>query len=372
MGDIRYRLYLDNAPATREQLDQIDEISVQQTVDTVWEARLLIPIFTDDRGVWSGADTTFAASFGRVRVEIDAGDGVFVPLIDGPIVGSDQAMSAEPGQSTRTAIVQDDSVYLNRADRVFRFEQKLDHEIAAQIYGDAEQIAETDIDTSTKPPADDIPLDEVQRGTEMQVLRRLASRQGMHAYVLPGPEPGTSIGAFKPFPTEPDGLPPLILLGGERNVQTFTVREDAQGPATVSAQSLSITDKTVTRATANVRDVELLGEEAAAASLKDEAKRILPPGSDGAVDANAAVKAAAQKLSYAFEAGGSVSSECYGAALIPYRVVTLKGVNDKLSGDYVIKSVNHRLTRSAYEQSFSLLRNATSNGGAASEPLGIF
>lgn len=372
MGEVRYRLYLDNKPASREQLDQIEEITVQQVVDRVWEARLLIPICTDDRGVWSGADAAFAATFGRVRVEIDPGGGAFVPLIDGPIVGSDQSMSSEPGQSTQTAVVQDDSVFLNRTERVFRFENKLDHEIAAQIYDDAEQIAESDVDTSTTPPADALPPTEVQRGTEMQLLRRLATRQGMHAYVLPGAEPGASVGVFKPFPTEPDGLPPLVLLGPDRNVQGFTAREDAQGPASVSAQSLSVTDKTVTRATASVRDIDLLGEEAAAAAIKVEAKRILPPGSDGTVDANAAVRAAAQKLSFAFEATGSVLGDCYQAVLTPYRVVTVKGVNEKLSGNYVIKSVSHRLTRSIYGQSFSLLRNATSEGGGPSVPTGIF
>ncbi|OAN36782.1 hypothetical protein A4X20_06190 [Mycolicibacterium iranicum] len=370
MGDIGYRLYLDDKPASKAQLDQVEEITVQQAVGTVWEARLTIPICADDKGNWGCADASFLGAFGRVRVEVDAGSGTFVPLIDGPVVGVDQGLSSEPGQSTITTLVNDDSVYLNRQDKVLKFEKKLDHEIASQIYRGAEHIADTDIDSSTKPPGDGLPPCEVQRGTEMQILRRIASRHNMFAYVLPGGEPGKSVGVFKPFPQKPDGLPPLILLGPDRNVGSFTSREDSQSPATVTSASLSITDKGVTKAEASVRDVDILGDVAAGAKLQEQAKRMLPPGQDGSVDVDTAVKAAAQKLSYAFEAQGTVIADCYAAALIPYRVVTVKAVGPKGSGDYEIRSVTHRLTRSSYTQSFALIRNASSEGAAASNLLG--
>ncbi|MBX6320940.1 MAG: hypothetical protein IRY94_03855 [Rhodospirillaceae bacterium] len=198
----------------------------------------------------------------------------------------------------------------------------------------------------------------------MEVLRRLARRQGMHAYVLPGPEPGASIGVFRPFPTRPDGLPPLVLLGPDRNLASFTARLDSQRAGTVESRSLSITDKTVQRATAQVRDLELLGA-AAAAGTTQPTTRLTPPGRDGAVDAAQAATAALERQSYAFEASGSLLGDCYGAVLAPYRVLSVRGVNGRQSGDYVIKSVTHRLTRSAYEQSFSLLRNARSEGSDA-------
>ena len=50
--------------------------------------------------------------------------------------------------------------------------------------------------------------------------------------------------------------------------------------------------------------------------------------------------------------------------IAPYKVVTVRGVNARLSGAYVIKKVTHRLTRSIYTQSFSLLRNARSEGSS--------
>ena len=36
-------------------------------------------------------------------------------------------------------------------------------------------------------------------------------------------------------------------------------------------------------------------------------------------------------------------TECYGKPLSPYRLVTVTGVNGRLSGDYVIAGVTHTL-----------------------------
>ena len=52
MADVKYRIYLEKKPATRAQLDQIEEVTVEQAIDAAWEARLLLKIATDDEGVW--------------------------------------------------------------------------------------------------------------------------------------------------------------------------------------------------------------------------------------------------------------------------------------------------------------------------------
>jgi len=76
------------------------------------------------------------------------------------------------------------------------------------------------------------------------------------------------------------------------------------------------------------------------------------------------VEAEAERASYAFEATGSVLAGCYSAVLRPYGVVSVRAVNDRSSGDYMIKAVTHSLTRSNYAQSFTLMRNARSDGSS--------
>ncbi|OGO54594.1 MAG: hypothetical protein A2V85_03055 [Chloroflexi bacterium RBG_16_72_14] len=368
MGDPRFRLYLDDQPATRDQLDQIDEVDVDQRMDAAWQAELQIPICTDDEGNWCYPGEAFAATFGRLRVELDPGDGTFVPLIDGPIVGRRQTMTAQPGQSVETLVVHDDSVLLNREERQVAHERQLDHEIASRLFRNERHIADTDIDTSSRSGADGT-VTTFQRGTDMQLLRGLARRQGMHAYVLPGSRPGRSVGVFKPLPSRPDGLPPLVLLGKDRNVETFNPHEDAQSPASVKAQTLSLMDKSVTRATASFRDVRLLGDSAAGDAVEVPATRVLPAGGDGSVDAETAVRAAAERFSYALRADGRVATGCYPAVLGPYRVVTVKAVSAELSGDYLVRRVRHHITRSSWTQRFVLARNARSRAGGGGPAL---
>jgi len=79
----------------------------------------------------------------------------------------------------------------------------------------------------------------------------------------------------------------------------------------------------------------------------------------------------AARDSFSFRANGSLTGDCYGAALRPYRVVTARGVDGPLAGTYLITRVAHRLTRSTYTQTFELIRNATSNpAGRAGMPGG--
>ena len=345
------------------QLDRVEEITVEQEVDMAWEGRFQVPVCTDENGRWNEEDDPFMASFARLRVEIKVGGGSFVPLIDGPVVGRDDQMSSEPGQSAVTLLVHDDSVYLNRKDSLEAHENQLDHEIAERLYDGVEQIATQDVET-TPAPNGSLPPIEIQRGTQIQLLRKLAERQGMHAYVLPGTSPGESIGLFKKLPTEAGDLPNMILLGSDRNIANFQVTNDAQSPSQVEGHSLSITDKVITSATSSFRDLELLGPEAAFEVEEDTGTRTLPPGNDESVDLQRAVAAEAERLSFSFEASGSVLPDCYTGVLAPYKVVTVRGVNARLSGAYVIKKVTHRLTRSIYTQSFSLLRNARSEGSS--------
>jgi phage protein D len=370
MPNVEYRLFFKNKPATREQLDRIDEITIEQEVDMAWEARFTIPICTDENGKWVEQNEDFMTEFSRIRVEIKVGEKAFVPLIDGSVVGFDSQLNSQPGQSTITLRVQDDSVYLNRDDRIARFDKLKDHEIADKIFSKVSQIATKKID---KTPAANtmLPTAVVQRGTDIQILRSLAQRQGMHVYVLPGDKPGKSVGYFQTFPTKPSGLPPLILLGRDRNIATFDVQNNAQSPAQFETQSISIANKTITKVTSQFRNLELLGKEAAFQKEENTAKRLLPPRHGDAVDPRQAANAAMLRSSYAFSATGSVLGDCYTGVLEPYQVITVQGVNEHLSGDYLITKVTHQLTRSNYSQNFTMWRNARSKGATANNNAGL-
>lgn len=363
MPSIEYRLFFNNSPASQEQLDLVEEITVQQDVDMAWEAKLEIPVCTDDSGKWAQEDNAILADFARVRVEVKIGKDAFVPLIDGPIVGFDSNMSSEPGTSKVTVRVHDDSVLLNREESVEVFKGKTSDQIAKQVFRSIPEIA--DVKTDSVPPQQtNLQPVEVQRGTVMSILRALARRHDMHAYVLPGAKPGKSVGLFKKFPTEGDGLPDLVLLGGDRNISRFDVSNKATAPGKTVGYVVSITDKKRVKKTSSFKKLDLLGKEQGFKEEKRAGTYLLPPDLVDAVDLDTAVQARTGAASYQFEARGSLLTECYGKPLSPYRIVTATGVNGRLSGDYVIVGVTHTLNRWTYKQDFKLLRNARSSGSS--------
>ncbi len=369
MFETEYRVFFDGRNASRSELDMLESVIVELETDMAAEARLEIPICADDDGNWAGHDGDHLRGLGRIRIEVRVGDGGFRALIDGPIVGRDTNVSSQPGQSSVTILVHDDSVYLNREEGVENFGNKSDSEIAQQIYAGLEQISSTRID-STQPPAEQR-SEEVLRGTHMRLLRTLARRNNMHAYVLPGAQAGASVGVFESYPTEPDGLTPLVLTGSDRNIETFDLRHDEESPCNVEVATLSITDKVVTTRRAEYRDVELLGTQASVTDTNAVATCRLRPGERQDADIQSRIEAEVRRNSFSIVARGVVRRGCYADILEPYRMVTVRGVTPQESGDYVISSVVHTLTRSEHRQEFALVRNARSSSSSSSLPGGI-
>jgi len=144
MACVEFRLFLENEAATREQLDAVEEITVEQRVDAAWEARATYPLRVDANGKWIGADEPWMQPFARWRLEVRVAGKPWVPLIDGPIVSRQSPRNPEPGRSTLTLVVQDDSALLNREQGAEPLEGSLT-EVVAQLF-DHEAIASTDIE----------------------------------------------------------------------------------------------------------------------------------------------------------------------------------------------------------------------------------
>ena len=361
MGAIEYKLFIDGASATQEQLDRIDEITVDQAVDRAWEARIQIPVCLNNDGSWDGEGDSWTQSLTPIRIEVNAGDGNFVPLIDGPVVGYESERSAIPGKSINTIVVHDDSALLNREAAVDLRTRVTDSDIATQLFLAAGLIPDVD---STSAQTDPITDAAVQRDTPMRYLRTLARRnQDWHAYVLPGLVAGQSIGCFKKFKTETDGLPEMVLLGAGRNIQSFNVNNRSQNPTTVQGAMLGV-DRSVQSSSESPDDASLMGDEAPERS--QPATTFLPPGQSDRVDLNQATRGAAARSGLSLESTGSIVPFCYPAALSPYRCVSVKISDSPYSTVYLLTRVTHRLTRSVYTQSFSVRGNSVSrsSGGA--------
>jgi hypothetical protein len=367
MADQRFRVWFGDRAATEDELGLIEEIEVTQEMDAVWEASVRMALCLDASGAWLHWPGDAAAPFSRMRIELDIGSGRFTPLIDGPLVSIDAGLDSQPGRSTATIVVRDDSAFLDRDEEVEApFEHTKDSVIARQLYERFPQIRTTDIqDTAATPEMT------IRRGTVLQFLRELAWFSDRHAYVLPGDEPGASIGCFRADPTDAADLPALVLIGDGRNLANARVTQDPNGGERTRVRLLRVDDQGVTTFETSAADLGLMRDlPARPADLTP--RRLLHAADNARADPAAAASAQARRRGYVYRLTSEVIPGCYGAVLTPYRKVRVDAGATPYSGDYLLTRVTHRITPSLYSQAFEAKTDSVTevSGAAIAEALG--
>ncbi len=360
MPTAEFRIYIDNEKASAEQLAAFSSIRVEQAVGMAAAAELQMPLLPDDDGVWAGFDDPAAQPFARIRIDIKVGDGEFISLLDGPVVGQRFELDAAPDRSYLTIVAHDDSVLLDRDEKVAVHE----NEALSTLIKDLIEAPglEARVDAQLPDAASAVDRYFVQRGSNMQTLRALAKRFGMFVYVEPGPKPGKSVGVFETATARDDGLPQLILLGADRNIATFSAEFDALRPQTAKASTVRAIDKQQISGEASSASAAALGD-ATAHSLLTPSKTLLRDTREEQADLDAETGGLVDASSWAFAARGELDADLYSGVLRPHRKLTITGVGPQLSGDYLIARVLHEISDGGYRQSFSLARNARSSGG---------
>jgi hypothetical protein len=367
MALAEFRVYLNDAAATEEQLDLFREIRVDQAIGVAAEAELDIDLALDDQGTWSTIEEPFAQPFQRIRVEVKLGDGDFAPLIDGPIVAQRFELDAGPGESSMTLVVHDDSVLLNQAETVQLFEDMAAHEIAEALFGEFDLEPEVD---SVPNAGSAYTRYVVQRGTAMQLLRDLARRHGMFVYVKPGETPGHSVGVFATPSLQAGDAPELLLLGEDRNIHRFTADFDALQPLTARAGSVRISDKTVVTSEVDAPAQVSLGDDGAHAVVDSPGTSLLARTREEQNDLDAATTAAVDLSAFAYTATAEIDANDYNTVLSPHQVISVAGPGGQLGGLYLISRVHHVINDGSYVQTLTLKRNARSAGSGGGNLLG--
>jgi hypothetical protein len=360
VGETRFRVWFGDRAASLEELARIEEIEVTQEMDAFWEASVRMAMCLDAQGAWLDWPGDVATPFSRVRIELDIGGGRFEPLIDGPLTAIDATLDSQPGRSTATMVVRDDSAYLNRDEEVEPpFERRSDSDIAEELFARFEQIRETRIEGSSVAPETT-----TRRGTVLEFLRQLALANDRHVYVLPGAEPGASIGCFLPDPDGPPELPALVMIGDDRNLTSASVTEDPDGAERTQAQVLRTDDQGVATLETSAEDLGLM-RDLPAAPVDLTPRRLLHPADNTREDPTAAATGQARRSSYVYQLSGQVVPGCYPALLAPYKKVRVDVGATPYSGDYLITKVIHRITPSLHSQELEAKSDSVSDVAAA-------
>jgi phage protein D len=367
MSISEFRLYFDGTPATEDQLDLFREIRVDQAIGVAAEAELQVDLTLDDQGYWSSIEEAVLQPFVRIRVEVKIGEGEFVPLIEGPVVGQKIEMGAGPGESAMTLIVHDDSVLMNREEKVALFEDMTASDIAESLISDSGLTPEVE---SVASAGAAYTRYVVQRGTAMQLLRDLARSQGMFVYVKPGESPGQSVCVFAKPSLQPGDAPELLLVGEERNIGKFSATFDGLQPLAASAGNVRISDKSLLQSEAQTPDTDSLGDVATHDVVDAPSTSLVAAAREEQNDLDAATQAAVDLSGFAYTATAELDASDYDHVLSPYQVINVAGPGGYLGGAYLISRVHHVINDGGYKQSLTLKRNARSAGSSGGTSIG--
>lgn len=361
MSEVTYILEVGGEAASPELLAAIRMLEVEDHADLADMLRLRVAVGVDEGASrWRLLDDELFTRLQNVRVALKVGSDPAEPLIDAYVVDVRASLSEEPGRSLVEVVAMDGTVLLSLEDKVRAWPDQADSAIASSIFSELDFSPVVE-DTSVVRSADDTTT--LQRGTDIQFLRRLAERNGYECFVEVAAS-GQTEGHFHPPRVEEQ--PQAILnvnLGSATNVATFSARYDMLGATTAKATGLEV--ESASDQPADVQDGELksLGSETTVPA--DRPRKVLLAGSGLVLsgELETLARSVVDRSSFAVTAEGVVSTPVLGKALRAKRPVLVRGAGQAFSGTYYLERVLHVFSGDGHEQRVKMRRNAAGVSG---------
>jgi len=315
--------------------------------------RMQIGLPQQEDGGWRHLDDERFAPWTPVTIKADFADGQ-EELISGYITHLRVDFCGEPTQCMLEVTGMDGSVLMDREDKLKAWPNKKDSDIAQEIlqsYGFSAEVEDTEI------VHDEAVSTIIQRETDMQLLRRLALRNGFECFVE-----GAS-GFFRAPQLDADPQPVLAAhFGDETNLTRFVAEVNALAPANVAMSQIDRLSKEVLEASVEGGTETVLGDADAAGLLAvgmtPGQVRVGMSVATGEAEMTALCRGLFHRGQWFVSVEGAVDAARYGHVLRPRKTVPIKGVGETHSGMYYVSHVTHRFTDCAYEQEFRARRNA--------------
>jgi phage protein D len=358
MPQVAYTLLIDDQPAPPELIDVIQRLEVEDHAEMADMVRLSVAIaIRDGCGSWNVVDENTFQRLTKLRIDVNVGSGKTEPLIEAYVIETNADFANQPGQSLLNVVAMEPTAKMNLEEKVRPWPNMADSDIAEQIFRDCK--FNTDNIDQTQPTRDENDHTEMQRGTDIQLLQRLAQRNGFEIYVELNPETGVVEGHFHAprLQQNPQGVL-SVNMGSATNVNSFHARFDMVQPATAQAHNIDIHSSEQQTGQSDSQQDKPLGS--APTVPAGDARQVLISGTglSDTGELQTAAQAEVDRTSWAITAEGEVNTVAYGDVLRAKRPVLVRGAGRQFSGIYYVERVLHSFTGDGYTQQFSLRRNA--------------
>lgn len=356
MTDISFNIEIDGSTMDPDILQKISRITVEDNGIMADIFKLFIPISRDESGDWNVVtDEHFSPMCElHIKVKVDTED---VSLIKGYVTDKKIHFDSSPGISYLEIIGMDATCLMNLEQKIRDWPGMSDSDICSSIFSEYDFTPEVE---STQPVHDETKVKIIQRGTDIQFIRRLARRNGFECYVESDASSGIITGYFRKPVLE--GTPQkelAVSFGSETNVTSLDISYECLKPVTSSIMQLDIDTKSTKSVTTDATTLEPLGSRGTLDEIS-QATSVIMKTSGVSMDQelSALCEATVDSSAWAITAIGEVDTNRYQAVIRSKRTILLKGTGSIYSGIYYVSRVVHSLSREGYSQRFELRRNA--------------
>lgn len=292
------------------------------------------------------------------RVVIGAVLGLSIePLIDGVIYHQQVTSSSEPGQSTLTVTGRDISVKLSLEHKDNPHKAKSDSGVAEHIiesYGTFK--IKGAVTATTETPTETVRITQQTGESDLELLRRLAERNGYVFYIEPLSMNG-SVAYWGPEKRGEQVQESLkVNMGPSTNVMSLNFTEDVLSPIKVTGSRLDPETKQAVK----IADQKVPGTPLAQKEIK--ASRTIVLRCVANKTPKLAENAAVAEMTNApkpVSGTGTLDTVHYGGVLRARRGVKVAGAGRRNDGLYNVSSVTHEIEPGKYTQQFTLSREGT-------------
>ena len=271
MSAISFKLLIDGSPAGPELMEALQQIEVEEHTRMADMLRLRIAVGVKENGSgWTLLDGGPFERLTSLGVTVSVGN-TSETLINAHVIETDVEFSNEPGRSVLKVVAMDPTVLMNLEEKVRPWPDMADSDVANAIFGEHGFSPEVE---QTQPTWQEVNQTTIQRGTDIQFLRRLAGRNGYECYVETGSGGGSPAAHFHPPRLDQSAQGVLsVNMGQATNVNKFEARYDMLHPTAAQATGLDI--ETQSDQQAEVESSALLGLGSAPALGGDRSRKVL-------------------------------------------------------------------------------------------------
>lgn len=373
-----FQLLMDGTAADEALYGALALVEVEENVDLPGAIELSLPVDRSEDG-----DLTFVADprfkpFANLALVAQLEDGQPECLFDGYVLSHKVHLETGITASTLKVWGQDAEWLMNLEEKAREWADLTDADVASSIFG------EYDIAPASANSDDDSPAHNeaghtlMQRGSDIQFLRRLARSNGKVCRVACAGQPGERTGYFAKPSLDGEPIATLSLNDPEVwSVDALDIDWDVTHPTAVKARQALFTDDAEDGVGSEPTDsgLSLLDARGAADFAGRPMTVLLTAPVDDAGELSLRATAVLRDAGWFVRCEGEADVARVNAILRAGTVVQLDGLGSLHSGKYFVWSVRHRIDSEAHKMRFVLVRNAVGpdpTGGAGGLLSGIF